>query len=120
MAVILMELSHHTNGQKYPALQSYNIANANSSGTDVTGLVQGTYQFQLTVTDNNGATATDVVLVTVNAAINISPNATAGTDQIIALPLNTITLSGSGNDVDGTVVKLRLERNLRALLDIIL
>jgi len=83
---------------------AYNIVNANSSGTDVTGLVQGTYQFQLTVTDNNGATATDVVLVTVNAVVNISPNANAGPDQIITLPLNTITLSGSGSDVDGTVV----------------
>ncbi|KAA9039313.1 T9SS type A sorting domain-containing protein [Ginsengibacter hankyongi] len=82
----------------------YNIVNANSSGTDVTGLVQGTYQFQLTVTDNNGATATDVVLVTVNAALNISPIANAGSDQTVTLPTNTITLSGSGSDTDGTVV----------------
>jgi hypothetical protein len=82
----------------------YNIMNASSPGTDVAGLVQGTYQFQLTVTDNNDATATDVVLVTVNAAGNISPNANAGSDQIVILPLNAITLSGSGSDVDGTVV----------------
>ena len=83
---------------------SYTIVNANSPGTNVTGLVQGIYQFQLTVTDNNGATGTDVVLITVNAAANISPVANAGADQIITLPVNTITLSGSGSDADGIVV----------------
>ena len=35
---------------------SYTITNAASPGTTVTGLVQGVYQFRLTVTDNNGAT----------------------------------------------------------------
>ena len=83
---------------------SYNIVNANSSVTNVTGLVQGVYQFQLQVTDNNGAVGTDVMQVTVNAAANIPPVANAGSDQIIILPLNTVTLSGSGTDADGTVV----------------
>ena len=82
----------------------YNIVNANSPGTDVTGLVQGVYQFELEVTDNNGATGTDTVLVTVNIAGNISPIANAGSDQIITLPLNSVTLSGSGSDADGTIV----------------
>ena len=82
---------------------SYNIVNANSSGTDVTGLVQGTYQFQLKVTDNNGATGTDIVRIIVNAAANIAPVPDAGPDQTITLPVNTVTLSGSGSDADGTV-----------------
>ena len=72
--------------------------------TDVTGLVQGVYQFQLQVTDNNGATGTDIVQVTVNPGANIPPVANAGPDQSITLPINTITLSGSGSDADGTVV----------------
>jgi hypothetical protein len=44
------------------------ITSASSASTTVTGLVQGTYVFRLTVTDNQGATGTDDVQVTVNAA----------------------------------------------------
>ncbi len=66
--------------------------------------MQGTYVFRLTVTDNSGATATDVVTVTVNAANNQSPTANAGADISITLPVNTATLYGSGSDADGTIV----------------
>lgn len=34
---------------------------------------------------------------------NTAPTANAGIDQTITLPTNAITLSGSGNDVDGTI-----------------
>ena len=40
--------------------------------------------------------------ITVNAA-NKLPVANAGQDQVIKLPVNTLTLSGSGNDSDGTI-----------------
>lgn len=36
--------------------------------------------------------------------INLFPTANAGADQSITLPTNTITLSGSGSDSDGTIV----------------
>ena len=99
-----MERLHLIAGQKYPALSNYTIVNPTSAATDITGLVQGVYQFQLQVTDNNGAKGTDIVQVTVNAAPNISPVADAGLDQAITLPVNTVTLSGSGTDADGTIV----------------
>ena len=35
---------------------------------------------------------------------NLNPTANAGVDQTITLPTNQVTLSGSGNDVDGTIV----------------
>ena len=41
------------------------ITNAATAVTSVTGLVQGVYSFQLTVTDNAGATGKDTLLVTV-------------------------------------------------------
>jgi hypothetical protein len=82
---------------------SYNIVNANSPVTDVSGLIQGTYQFELTVTDDKGATGRDTVQVKVNAAANQSPTANAGSNQTITLPVNSITLSGSGSDADGSV-----------------
>ncbi|MEI9942618.1 MAG: PKD domain-containing protein [Chitinophagaceae bacterium] len=77
--------------------------------TTITNLVQGVYQFELKVTDNQGATATDVVIITVNAAVpppvsNQLPTANAGADQTIIYPLSSVTLTGSGTDPDGTIV----------------
>ena len=91
------------NWTKISGPASGTITNATSAATTVTGLVQGVYQFQLKVTDNNGATAVDTVQITVNAAANIPPTANAGTDQSITLPTNTVSLTGSGTDADGTI-----------------
>ncbi len=79
------------------------ITTPNAASTTVTGLTQGTYVFRLTVTDNSGATATDNVTVTVNAAVNLPPTANAGSDITITLPVNSVTLVGSGTDADGTI-----------------
>ncbi len=80
------------------------IASSSTASTSVNGLVQGVYQFQLTVTDNSGATATDIVQVTVNGlALNQPPVANAGADIVITLPTNSVTLNGSGTDPDGTI-----------------
>ena len=86
---------------------SYTIATANSVGTSITGLVQGTYSFRLLVTDNNGGTDADTITVIVNAApppANVGPISNAGADQSITLPTNNGTLDGSASlDVDGTI-----------------
>jgi hypothetical protein len=82
----------------------YNIVNPTSPVTDVSGLVQGVYQFQLSVKDNKGATGSAVIQINVNAAANIPPTASAGTNKNITLPISSVSLSGSGNDLDGTIV----------------
>jgi len=81
------------------------ITTASAASTTVTGLVQGVYQFALTVTDNQGGTGSDTVQVTVNAAIaNLAPVANAGTDQVITLPTSSVTLDGSASsDPDGSI-----------------
>ncbi len=81
----------------------FNIVSGTAAQTTVNNLVQGTYQFQLTVTDNSGATGTDVVVVTVNAAANQAPTANAGNNQTITSPASSVTLNGSGTDADGTI-----------------
>ncbi|PZR27834.1 MAG: hypothetical protein DI535_08790 [Citrobacter freundii] len=82
------------------------IVTATQAETVVNNLAQGVYQFELTVTDNKGATAKDTVMVTVNPAPapNLPPVANAGIDKVITLPANTVTLSGNSSyDPDGTI-----------------
>jgi hypothetical protein len=82
------------------------LANANSASASVSGLVQGQYVFALTVTDNDGAAATDQVTITVSAApvANKAPVANAGGDISIILPANSAQLNGTGSsDPDGTI-----------------
>ncbi len=60
-----------------------------------------TLSFQLTVTDDKGATASDTVDVVVNP-VNSPPVANAGGDQSVD-EQTSVTLSGSGTDVDGSI-----------------
>ena len=83
---------------------SFTIVSSAQAQTTLNGLVQGIYEFELTVTDNNGATGKDTVTVTVNPAPNVPPVANAGLDQVITLPANTVTLNGSGTDADGIII----------------
>ena len=83
------------------------LLNNGTATPTVTGLVVGIYKFALTVTDNDGATSTDDVTVTVNAAVNKvnqMPIALAGNDTTIYLPANGYMLSAAGSfDPDGTI-----------------
>ena len=82
------------------------IINGNTATPQVSNLVAGNYYFQLTVTDNNGATSKATVKVTVIAAANIPPVANAGSYQVITLPVNSVTVNGSSSvDPDGTIIK---------------
>ncbi len=86
---------------------TFNIVSPTQAQTVINNLVQGVYQFELRVTDNSGASGRDTITVTVNAAAppppNQAPIANAGSDQGITLPLNYLTLTGSGTDPDGTI-----------------
>lgn len=80
------------------------LAGQTTPTLSLTALVQGTYVFSLTVTDNLGATALANATVTVNpAAVNQAPTANAGSNKTINLPTNSTTLVGSGTDTDGSV-----------------
>lgn len=80
---------------------SATLSNANTATLGVSGVVAGSYTFRLTVTDNNGATGSDDVLLTVNA--NVAPTVNAGADKQITLPVSTVTIAGSASDTGGTI-----------------
>ena len=60
--------------------------------------------FELTVTDNEGATSTDTVNIGVNNVIvNQPPTANAGQDQVVNEGDNVVLNGTSSSDPDGTI-----------------
>lgn len=83
------------------------IVTPDGAQTLVNGMRAGSYSFEFAATDNGNLTARDTILLTVLPPPNVLPTATAGTDQIITLPANAITLTGSGADSDGTIASIQ-------------
>lgn len=83
------------------------LAAPTTAQTWASNLVEGTYQFEFAATDNGNLTTRDTVQVTVLPLPNVLPTANAGSDQLISLPNNSITLSGAATDADGTIIKTR-------------
>ena len=79
------------------------LSSTTTANITVSNLQAGVYTYRLTVTDNDGATATDDVTVTVNSAPNQAPVANAGANRTITLPTNSVNITGSGTDADGTI-----------------
>ena len=85
---------------------SFTIVSATVAITTVKNLKVGAYQFELKVTDNEGVSARDTVMITVDSAVtsNHPPVACAGADRTIALPTDTVTLDGScSTDPDNNI-----------------
>jgi uncharacterized protein YkwD len=82
------------------------LQNANTSTVSFTAPDNaGTIQLRLTITDDDGATGTDEVTVTVEEAApppNQSPTADAGSDQTVSQG-DGVTVAGDGSDPDGTI-----------------
>src|SRR5207302_1288250 len=87
------------NWKKIIGPTSGTIVNPSFAVTSATGLTQGVYKYELTVTDNNGVSTKDTMQVIENQL----PIAKAGTEIIITLPANSATLNGIGTDIDGTI-----------------
>lgn len=86
------------------------LENVDKPTLKLTVLVEGTYTFKLTVTDNRGAKGADQVVVTVKPIPNQKPTAHAGADQTVTLPIDKVTLTGSGQDQDGKIERYQWEK----------
>ncbi len=73
----------------------------------VTGLIAGSYVFQLQATDNLGLSGNASVTVMVNPAptvTNLPPVVNTGIDQTITAPVSTVSVDGSlSSDPDGSI-----------------
>jgi dienelactone hydrolase len=81
------------------------IASPSASGTAVSGMLAGSYVFEVSVSDGAGGSAKDQVAVTVNPAPvpNVVPSVSAGSDRSITLPTNSLTLTATASDSDGSI-----------------
>lgn len=89
---------------------SCTIKNPSLAITEVVGMSEGTYIFELKVTDDKNAFSADRLTINVkkdiivDPPVNQNPVAVAGNDQTVLLPLNTLNLDGSlSNDPDGQI-----------------
>lgn len=76
--------------------------------TVVRNLLLGTYEFQLSVTDNEGFSAVDTMRIIVDSVVipDHPPVANIGKDEVIILPIDSILLNGEiSYDPDGQIVK---------------
>lgn len=83
---------------------SATITNPAIAITTVSNLVQGQYQFQLKVTDNNASVSSDTVSITVKPQL-LPPTANAGADTSITLPLDSIVLNGGNSKGISSAIK---------------
>lgn len=83
-----------------------NIWHTASGVAQVTGLTSGSYSFELKVTDNNGATMTDTVIVKVTI-VNKPPTVEAYCNTTIG---NSTIMIGKAVDSDGKIVGMEWDK----------
>ncbi len=89
------------------------LSNSTSAKATISGLIEGTYTFEIKIVDDRADWVTQNVTVTVgkNNNPNQAPVANAGSNQTITLPANSVTLNGSASkDNDGTITKYLWEK----------
>ena len=76
----------------------YSISNPAAVNPVVSGLIAGTYKFQLTVTNTAGLSASSTVnIFVINPGAAVPPVASAGADTSILFPQNSLVLNGSAS-----------------------
>lgn len=80
------------------------LTGATTATISLSNLIDGTYVFNIRVTDNRGGAANDQVSVIVAPqAANVNPTVNAGNNRNITLPTNSVTITATASDSDGTI-----------------
>lgn len=82
--------------------ESLKIEGASSAELKLSEFKEGKYSFSLTVTDDDGAMASDEVNVTVRAPLK-TPVVDAGKDKVVKLPSTTVQLTGNATVEGGKI-----------------
>lgn len=84
-----------------------NIQNGNTLNPTFSNFIQeGDYTFRMSVTDDDGASANDVMSVNVNPIPNNAPTIDGGGNKTITLPNNSVSVNAIANDTDGTITSV--------------
>lgn len=86
---------------------SHTISPVNGLATTVSNLSQGVHILALTATDNQGFSSSDTVIITVLPSTGLGnqpPIVTVNSPVVIRVPQDTVTISGSAVDTDGSIV----------------
>jgi len=95
--------------EKITGPSSFTIDNPSAIQTEVTNLMEGVYEFELTVIDTKGAYAKDrcLVFVVLNRPAEITFSVSSGPIySLLTLPTNSITLSAHGFIPPNTVANI--------------
>ena len=99
--IVSWEWTRSGDSDRLPA----DITNTRTSHAHLANLEEGTYTFQLKVTDSKDQSSEDTVTIYVQSPKNQPPTANAGQDQEISLPQNFIILDGSKSTDDQKITK---------------
>ena len=84
-----------------PAGSNATITNANAANASFVADVAGAFELRLTVSDNQGGTATDTVVITATPASARAPNDNAGPDQSVGVGVTVNLIGAASSDPQG-------------------
>ena len=90
-----------------PAVQ---LVDADKPTVNLAGFVEGQYTFSLTVADNQGGSASDLVMVIIQpetSTISLEEFAYAGEDQTIEFPITEVILQGTTRDLASAMTEYK-------------